>query len=371
MRPPPVDGLLGGRGQEADRHPAPEQVVLHDLDPELVPRQDEVGGDPAPSAVDRVPLKGLADKPGGDRDGVGLPGDRLVEQVRLRAERLGDRPPLAGLGAGEDRHGVAGAGRAALRVGDHEDPAVARDRGRLALVVEPVGLGEDHFGRVLVLRRVVLAGANPTFDDVVFDHVAGPSLGDDQEPPGLARRPLVAGLVADQGHVMRIAAREQFEAEGVRQRPFIAVLGDRPRPAREVDRPPLSVFFSIRPLDAVTTRIRCVASSQFDEEGGPWRSSRLRVILNLGSCWPLSRLSVVPITAGPKLTSRSQRNAPSNRTAKPSRVVPPAWILIAAVQGGWSEPWLNLIVPRPLHQPRGPAWAGPEDSRADKSLLKG
>ena len=58
--------------------------------------------------------------------------------------------------------------------------------------------------------------------------------------------------------------------------------------------PPLSMFFSIRPLDAETTRIRWMASSQGDEAAGPWRSSRARVIRNFGSCGTLSRSSVVP-----------------------------------------------------------------------------
>ena len=46
-----------------------------------------------------------------------------------------------------------------------------------------------------------------------------------------------------------------------------------------------------------------------------------------------SRLSVMPITAGPYSTSLFQRIGPANRTAKPLSVVLPQWILMADDQG--------------------------------------
>ncbi len=96
---------------EPDRLVAAEQTIVDQLDAKLVAGQDQVIGDPASSTVNGVPLERLADEPRGDRNGVGFPGDRFVEPVKLRAERLGDGPPLAGLRAGENGHAIAGLAR--------------------------------------------------------------------------------------------------------------------------------------------------------------------------------------------------------------------------------------------------------------------
>ena len=347
VRPPPADGLLGGRGQQADRLAAAEEPVVDDPDAEQVAGQDEVGRDPAPPAVNRVPLEGLADErrrrsrrrrsPSRSARRAGTPAARAAgRSVRhwpaWGPERIATASPVIAV--------------APLRPGDRQDPAVGRDRRRLPLEVEPVGLGEDHLGGVGVRLRVVLARADPALDDVVLDQVERPALGEDEEPPGLARRPLGAGLVAGQDEVVGVSAREDPVAEGVRRRALVRVLDDRPGAPGEDDRaPPERV-----PLDPAARggddpdQVRRLLPRSVEAGAGPSRSSRARVILNLGSAGTLSRSSVVPITAGPKLTSRSHRTGPANRTAKPSSVVPPAWILIAAVQSGWSGAWANCKV---------------------------
>ena len=68
--------------------------------------------------------------------------------------------------------------------------------------------------------------------------------------------------------------------------------------------------------------------------GGDSRSSLRKITPALTGCGPASRSSVEPITAGPYWTLLSQRTGPSKRTEKPSRVVWPAWILMAEVQAG-------------------------------------
>ena len=63
--------------------------------------------------------------------------------------------------------------------------------------------------------------------------------------------------------------------------------------------PPLRMLSEITPLCAETTRIRSGVDSQELAAGGDSRSRSVSVMFSSNWAGPVSKLSVVPITAGP------------------------------------------------------------------------
>ena len=147
---PQMPGDSLGKAVTVKASPPPSRWFWSTRVPEVVPRQDEVGGQQAAPRVDRIRGEGFVDEPGRDRDPVGPRRQRLIEQESRVVDHLADPPPVAGLGPREDRdHRPDTRGRAErLPLAQVDDRAVGGDRRRLPLEVEVIGLGQDDLGGV-------------------------------------------------------------------------------------------------------------------------------------------------------------------------------------------------------------------------------
>ena len=188
------------------------------------------------------------------------------------------------------------------RPGAHQ-PAVGRQGHHLALVFQMVGLGQDDLGLVAPGNRVVVAGPD-LLDRVAFDDVIGSEPGQDQESPGLAARPDASRLVAANQQIVRAVAPRRR----VRSSYQVACRGSRCRRSATVRRRTRSFrragccLRSRRSwLDPASSAAANRPSPPGSRSRGISRSRCLNTTLNFGSSCPWSKLSVMPITAGPQL----------------------------------------------------------------------